>query len=168
MTSKEVKCWWRYNNQGGRYKTCDDGSGKPKKEQKKYPPPITTDEFETLIDKYYTDMTDVEKREWHRLDMAHRRREKREELDKIREALKSETKLQKERLVKKRREEMEEKKKDPTRFQFKGDRLNEYLEQLKDDYKSGRKLPAKSSIRKRVGDKKFEKLMKKYEDAVFK
>ena len=46
--------------------------------------------------------------------------------------------------------------------------LTEYLKDIKDDFKEGRKLPAKSSIRKRVGDKKYEKLMKKYEDAVFK
>ena len=59
----EGKCWWRYNNQGGRYKTCEinqykKGKGKAPKEVSR----ITPEEFIEKIGKDYSDLSKAQKR----------------------------------------------------------------------------------------------------------
>ena len=80
----EGKCWWRYNNQGGRYKTCEinqyqKGQGKQPKEVSR----ITPEQFVEQIGKSYSEMKQPQKNEYHRLDMAQRRKEERQEVSKI-------------------------------------------------------------------------------------
>jgi len=80
----EGKCWWRYNNQGGRYKTCEinqykKGKGKAQKEVAR----ITAEEFVEKIGVDYSKMKKAQRNEYHRLDMAERRKEERQEVAKI-------------------------------------------------------------------------------------
>lgn len=80
----EGKCWWRYNNQGGRYKTCEinqykKGKGKAPKEVSR----ITPEEFIEKIGKDYSDLSKAQKNEYHRLDMAERRKEERQAVAEI-------------------------------------------------------------------------------------
>lgn len=79
------KCWWRYNNQGGRYKTCEinqykKGSGrKPNTEVDR----LTPEQFVKKIGVDYSDMKKAQRNEYHRLDMAQRRKEERQAIAKI-------------------------------------------------------------------------------------
>jgi len=80
----EGKCWWRYNNQGGRYKTCEinqykKGAGRKPKEV----PRLSPEEFVDKLGVDYSDMKKAQRNEYHRLDMAERRSEERQEVDKI-------------------------------------------------------------------------------------
>jgi hypothetical protein len=163
----EPRCWWRYNNNGGRYMTCNfnqkQPSGKPPPEPE---PRMSPEEFVSKIGKDYGAMSKAQKNEYHRLDMAERRAEERklmkkntEEVKKIKKEYYDEQRAEK----KKVRDERLKRKKE-----FSGDRLNEYLQMLKALNSSGNKLPKKSEIKERVGDAKYNKLMKKYEDADFK
>tara|TARA_R110002012_G_scaffold24851_1_gene82601 strand:+ start:10819 stop:11130 length:312 start_codon:yes stop_codon:yes gene_type:complete len=75
----EGKCWWRYNNQGGRYKTCEinqykKGAGRKPKEVVR----ITPEEFVEKLGVDYSKMKKAQRNEYHRLDMAQRRKEERE------------------------------------------------------------------------------------------
>jgi hypothetical protein len=111
-------------------------------------------------------MSKAQKNEYHRLDMAERRAEERELYKKNTEEVK---KIKKEYYDEQR--EVREKVRDERlkrKKEFSGDRLSEYLQMLKALNSSGNKLPKKSEIKERVGDAKYNKLMKKYKDADFK
>ena len=78
------KCWWRYNNNGGRYKTCEinqykKGVGKTPKEVDR----LTPEQFVEKIGIDYSKMKKPQRNEYHRLDMAERRKEERQEVSKI-------------------------------------------------------------------------------------
>tara|TARA_R110000744_G_scaffold50397_1_gene108995 strand:- start:1599 stop:1904 length:306 start_codon:yes stop_codon:yes gene_type:complete len=78
------KCWWRYNNNGGRYKTCEinqykKGVGKAPKEVDR----LTPEQFVEKIGIDYSAMKKPQRNEYHRLDMAERRKEERKEVSKI-------------------------------------------------------------------------------------
>ena len=78
------KCWWRYNNNGGRYKTCEinqykKGVGKTPKEVDR----LTPEQFVEKIGIDYSNMKKPQRNEYHRLDMAERRKEERKEVSKI-------------------------------------------------------------------------------------
>ena len=81
----DTKCWWRYNNMGGRYKTCEinqykgRGVGRPVREV----PRLTPEEFVEKIGVDYSDMKKAQRNEYHRLDMAERRREEREIINQV-------------------------------------------------------------------------------------
>lgn len=79
------KCWWRYNNMGGRYKTCE--ANQYKKGARREPPRevrrLTPDQFVDRIGIDYTNMSKAQKNEYHRLDMAQRRKEERQAIAKI-------------------------------------------------------------------------------------
>jgi len=80
----EGKCWWRYNNNGGRYKTCEmnqykKGAGRTPKEVVR----ITPEEFVEKLGVDYSDMKKPQRNEYHRLDMAQRRKEEREVVGEI-------------------------------------------------------------------------------------
>ena len=82
--SEEGKCWWRYTNQGARYKTCainQKKAGKPKvpKEVNR----LTPEQFVEKIGIDYSKMKKPQRNEYHRLDMAERRKEERQEVSKI-------------------------------------------------------------------------------------
>ena len=82
--SEEPKCWWRYNNSGGRYKTCEinqykKGEGKPVKEVVR----ITPEQFVEQLGIDYSDMKKPQRHEYHRLDMAERRKDERKEVSRI-------------------------------------------------------------------------------------
>jgi hypothetical protein len=165
--SNEPKCWWRYNNNGGRYMTCNFNQTQPSgKPPPKPEPRMTTEEFVSKIGKDYGAMSKAQKNEYHRLDMAERRAEERELYKKNTEEVKKIKKEyydeQREVREKVRSERLKRKK------EFSGDRLSEYLQMLKALNSSGNKLPKKSEIKERVGDAKYNKLMKKYKDADFK
>jgi hypothetical protein len=165
--SDEPKCWWRYNNNGSRYKTCNynqkEPSGKP---PPKPIPRITPDEFVSKIGKEYSKMSKAQQNEYHRLDMAERRAEERELYKKNTEEVK---KIKKEYYDEQRKEKQKYRDERLKRKkEFSGDRLSEYLKMLKYKYDNENKLPKKSEIKERVGEEKYNKLMKKYEDAVFK
>jgi len=70
----DPKCWWRYNNSGGRYMTCNynqnETSGKPPPKQK---PRMTPEQFVDKVGVNYGKMSNAQKNEYHRLDMALRR-----------------------------------------------------------------------------------------------
>lgn len=78
------KCWWRYNNNGGRYKTCEinqykKGKGKAPKEVDR----LTPEQFVKKLGVEYSDMKKAQRNEYHRLDMAQRRKEERQAVAKI-------------------------------------------------------------------------------------
>jgi hypothetical protein len=77
VNSGQTRCYIRYNNQGRPYRICDDG--KPKAGHPKPPdqitPLITPQEFLEERGKAYHELTDGQVREYHRLDMANRRKE---------------------------------------------------------------------------------------------
>lgn len=86
MTSQQEigKCWWRYTNQGQRYKTCEanqykKGQGKQQREAQR----LTPEEFVKKIGVDYSDMKKAQKNEYHRLDMAQRRAEERKIVNQI-------------------------------------------------------------------------------------
>ena len=83
----EGKCWWRYNNQGGRYKTCEINQYKKGNKQSKKQPKevnrLTPEQFVEQIGKDYSKMKKPQQNEYHRLDMAQRRKEERQEVAKI-------------------------------------------------------------------------------------
>tara|TARA_R110000744_G_scaffold365229_1_gene474015 strand:+ start:1127 stop:1441 length:315 start_codon:yes stop_codon:yes gene_type:complete len=80
----EGKCWWRYNNNGGRYKTCENnqykkGVGKKPVEVSR----LTPEEFVEKLGVDYSDMKKPQRNEYHRLDMAERRKQERKAVAKI-------------------------------------------------------------------------------------
>jgi hypothetical protein len=87
MTSQEEigKCWWRYTNNGGRYKTCE--ANQYVKGNRSAPPReasrLTPDQFVNKVGIDYTDMNKAQKNEYHRLDMALRRKGERQAVAKI-------------------------------------------------------------------------------------
>ena len=87
MTSQQEigKCWWRYTNNGGRYKTCE--ANQYKKGNRSAPPReasrLTPEQFVDKMGVDYSEMTKAQKNEYHRLDMAQRRKEERMAVAKI-------------------------------------------------------------------------------------
>ena len=77
--SDEPKCWWRYNNNGGRYKTCNYSQVGSKKQKKPKVPKkaMSPEAFVSMVGEDYSKMSKAEKNEYHRLDMAERRAEER-------------------------------------------------------------------------------------------
>jgi len=73
----DVRCYIRYNNQGNPYRICDDG-GKPDKPPAQITPPIPVEEFLNKLGRTYGELTEGQRREYHRIDMANRRFEERE------------------------------------------------------------------------------------------
>lgn len=67
-----VRCYMRYNNQGNIYRVCDSG-GKPKKPPAQITKPISVQEFLDKLGKSYGELTDGQRNEYHRIDMANRR-----------------------------------------------------------------------------------------------
>jgi hypothetical protein len=76
--SNNVRCFMRYNNQGNLYRICDDGIGKstPKKIAQ-ITAPISPEKFMNDLGRTYGELTEGQRREYHRLDMAGRRYEDR-------------------------------------------------------------------------------------------
>ena len=73
---KDPKCWWRYNSQGGRYKTCNylqEGSNYKRIVRG---PKITPEQYTEQEGVDYSDMTKAQVNEYHRLDMIQRRKSK--------------------------------------------------------------------------------------------
>ena len=168
--SDEPKCWWRYNRSGGTYMTCEanqkkSGGKKPPKQK----PRITLEQFKKKYeyrDGGYSSLSEAQQNEYHKIDMYERRAKKRELVEKNTDEVKKITKKHYADEAKKRKETREEKLK--RKKEFSGDRLNEYLRMLKALDSAGNKLPKKNEIKERVGEDKYQKLMKKYKDAVFK
>ena len=84
MSKEEGKCWWRYTNNGGRYKTCEinqykKGVGKKPKEVDR----LTPEEFVAKLGVDYSNMKKPQRNEYHRLDMAQRRKDERQAVAKI-------------------------------------------------------------------------------------
>ena len=77
-----VRCFIRYGNSGGPYRICVDGEGfkdPVKTPPQKVAPLITPQEFvKQRGKKSYADLSEGQKKEYHRLDMANRRRDERE------------------------------------------------------------------------------------------
>lgn len=71
-----VRCFIRYNNMGTPYRICSDNEGKkpPKKPPSQITPQISPEEFATKHGGY-SNLTDNQRREYHRLDMRERRGE---------------------------------------------------------------------------------------------
>jgi hypothetical protein len=95
---KEIgKCWWRYTNTGKRYKTCEANQYQPKTKKKnnKEANRLTPEEFVELIGVEYKDMKKAQRNEYHRLDMAERRKEERQAVKEI---------VEKRRLARKRKQ----------------------------------------------------------------
>jgi hypothetical protein len=81
-------CYTRYNNRGGKYVVCNSqkkGEGKPPPAPK--PPLISVEDFLKGMGKGYSKLTAGQKRAYHRIDMANRRREESEVISKGEEAL---------------------------------------------------------------------------------
>lgn len=74
-----VRCYIRYNNQGNPYRICDGGEPKDgfPKPPSQITAPITPQAFMEHLDKTYIELTDGQRGEYHRLDMANRRLEER-------------------------------------------------------------------------------------------
>ena len=70
-----VRCFIRYNNQGNPYRICS--GNEPTKGFPKPPdqitPPIPVEEFLDKLGKTYGELTEGQRREYHRIDMANRR-----------------------------------------------------------------------------------------------
>ena len=77
VSNKETpKCWWRYNNQGGKYKTCNyiqEGSNYKRIVRG---PKITPEQYVEQEGVDYSDMSKAQVNEYHRLDMIQRRKAK--------------------------------------------------------------------------------------------
>jgi len=166
--SDEPKCWWRYNNNGGRYKTCNYSQVGSKKQKKPKVPKkaMSPEAFVSMVGADYSKMSKAEKNEYHRLDMAERRAEER---ILVRKNTKELIKIKKrEATAERKRKQRETDERYKRKKEFSGDRLNEYLKMLKALDSAGNKLPKKEQIKERVGSVKYQKLMKKYKDADFK
>tara|TARA_Y100001937_G_scaffold36481_1_gene52286 strand:+ start:10800 stop:11795 length:996 start_codon:yes stop_codon:yes gene_type:complete len=83
-----VRCFMRYNNQGNLYRVCDSG-GKKTKPPAQITPPISPEEFLNKINKGYSELTPNQTKEYHRLDMANRRFDERQQLAPIQDTLES-------------------------------------------------------------------------------
>tara|TARA_R110000824_G_scaffold164016_2_gene340016 strand:+ start:1689 stop:2195 length:507 start_codon:yes stop_codon:yes gene_type:complete len=166
--SDDPKCWWRYNSNGGRYMTCEKNQKKASnKPPPKVEPKLSPDEFIAKVGKEgYSDLSKAEKNEYHRLDMRERRANLRELVSQNTEEVKKITRKHYAKEAKERKKAREEKL--ARKKEFSGDRLNEYLQMIKALNSAGNKLPKKKDIKERVGDDKYRKLMKKYENATFK
>lgn len=78
-----INCWVRYNNSGVRYITCGTYSGSgPAPPPIKRTPLVSPATFVGLVGASgYNDLTEGQKREYHRLVMANRRAEERENIE---------------------------------------------------------------------------------------
>lgn len=80
--SNKPKCFTRYNNSGGKYVICDvpwDESKRKTKDKKDVKVLITPEEFIERVGKDgYTQLSKAQQREYHRLDMANRRKQDKE------------------------------------------------------------------------------------------
>ena len=125
-----VRCFIRYNNMGVPYRICNDAKGKkPQKPPAQITPQISPDEF---ANKHggYSNLTESQVREYHRLDM----RERREEEYKARE--------KGEKFIKQFREERKRQRK-------KDANLKEAIKDLK---KEGKKIMKKQSVKGEKGE----------------
>ena len=84
-----VRCFMRYNNQGNPYRVCSSGGDSKGKPPAQITKPIPVDEFLDKLGRTYGELTAGQQREYHRLDMANRRFEEREERAPIQESLDS-------------------------------------------------------------------------------
>lgn len=71
----DVRCFIRYNNQGNPYRICAKKSAgtDPKQPPAQITPPIPVNEFLDKLGKTYGELTEGQRREYHRIDMANRR-----------------------------------------------------------------------------------------------
>tara|TARA_R110000772_G_scaffold37527_3_gene89082 strand:+ start:345 stop:782 length:438 start_codon:yes stop_codon:yes gene_type:complete len=121
--TEEPKCWWRYNNQGGKYMTCNytqEGANYKRNPRPTPRPRITPEQFVEQEGTDYSDMSKAQKNEYHRLDMAQRRNAQRAERDEIVDAIVKNKKSkkaekQKEKQKNTERKEKKKKKKEPPR-----------------------------------------------------
>ena len=67
-----VRCFMRYNNQGNPYRICSSG-GDTSKPPAQLTQPIPVKEFLDKLGKSYAELTEGQRREYHRIDMANRR-----------------------------------------------------------------------------------------------
>ena len=82
----DVRCFIRYNNQGNPYRICSAG-GKSKEPPAQITPPIPVEEFLNKLGRTYGELTEGQRREYHRIDMANRRFDDRERNAPARDAL---------------------------------------------------------------------------------
>tara|TARA_R100001163_G_C5067218_1_gene206191 strand:- start:2747 stop:4552 length:1806 start_codon:yes stop_codon:yes gene_type:complete len=105
-TASGLNCWIRYTNAGARYTTCGTYHGAPPK-----PPPatftplITPSAFITKLGKKsYGDLTEGQKREYHRLAMANTRAQARENIEANTEEYKKFIEQKREDIIEERRQ----------------------------------------------------------------
>lgn len=169
---KKQRCWWRYNNAGGRYMTCNYSQVGSKESRKTAPKPIprlTPEEFIEKVGKEgYSDLTKAQKNEYHRLDMAERRAEVRKEMETIRKQLEFKKEQEKPSKKKSPKRPVGRPEKKASEYILKGDKKKEFLEDIEYAYKSGQKIYSKERILKSLGEEEGNKLIKKYKDAFFK
>mgnify|MGYP003149477470 CR=1 FL=1 len=112
-----LRCFIRYNNQGRPYRICDEGNAKTKaiKPKSQITPVITPQQFLKDIDKTYIELTENQRNEYHRLDMANRRQEERldDKQQKVfRDAVKQKRKVRRQQVALNKLKEREEKQKE--------------------------------------------------------
>ena len=78
----QPRCFTRYNNNGGKYTTCNDNDADPSKAPAPRPPLISVDTFLQQQGKGYSELTPGQKRAYHRIDMANRRKQERSAIEK--------------------------------------------------------------------------------------
>ena len=114
----EVRCFMRYNNQGKPYRICNDKDSATKTNVKPavFTPLISVDEFLKKRKKTYAQLTPGQKRAYHRIDMANRRKEERKlmemnkkELEKFKNEIRAERKKEREAKEKAKAEKQKEK-----------------------------------------------------------
>lgn len=118
--SNKPKCFTRYNNSGNPYTICADKEWKQsdRKDKKPSEPLISVEQFLDKLNKTYSQLSKNQRQEYHRIDMANRRKkealltkkaikdlskvkaelkqEKKQELDKLKKSfMKKKTKAQK-------------------------------------------------------------------------
>ena len=84
----EPVCFTRYSNTGAKYVVCNGqnkGEGKPPPAPK--PPLISVDEFTKKLGIGYSEMSKGQKKAYHRIDMANRRREEQAVIEKGSDAI---------------------------------------------------------------------------------
>ena len=86
-----VRCFIRYNNQGNPYRVCsgNEPSSGFSKPPDQITPPIPVEEFLDKLGKTYGELTEGQRREYHRIDMANRRFNDRALQEPIRDTLDS-------------------------------------------------------------------------------
>tara|TARA_R100001086_G_scaffold243116_1_gene171613 strand:- start:11626 stop:12537 length:912 start_codon:yes stop_codon:yes gene_type:complete len=109
-----LRCFIRYNNQGRPYRICDEGNEKTKakKPPSQITPHISPQQFLQDIDKTYIELTENQRNEYHRLDMAKRRAEERldDDVQKLyQEGIKAKRRVRKEQVALNKLKEREDK-----------------------------------------------------------